>query len=92
MRLSEERIRHISHLILDDLKVKKCINSSNDAALLHSIKKMLFDYFKVEDEIDDFVRQKIRSYSRVISEGSREWDIMYDKLFREEMGKKGFSF
>ena len=42
-----------------------------------------------EDEIDDFVRKKIRSYSRMIAEGSREWDIMYDKLFEEEKAKRG---
>ena len=91
MKFSEDRIRHISHLIFNDLKDKSLIGIKNEAAVLNDIKRMLFNYFKVEDEVDDFVRQKIRSYSRIIPEGSREWDVMYDKLFQEEMTKKGFS-
>ena len=91
MKFSEDRIRHISHLIFDDLKKKSCIEMTNEAAVLNDIKRMLFNYFNVEDQVDDFVRQKIRSYSRIIAEGSREWDVMYDKLFQEEMTKKGFS-
>lgn len=90
MKFSEDRIRHISHLILDELKKKSSIEMTNEVAVLNDIKRMLFNYFKVEDQVDDLVRQKIRSYSRVISEGSREWDVMYDKLFQEEMAKKGF--
>ena len=90
MMFSEDRIRHISHLIFNDLKEKALIEIINEAAVLNDIKRMLFNYFKVEDQVDDFVRQKIRSYSRIIPEGSREWDVMYDKLFQEEMTKRGF--
>lgn len=90
MRCSEDRIRHISHLILDELFKGPSIGVEDKAAVLNDIKRVLFNYFKAEDQVDDLVRQKIRSYSRDIVEGSREWDVMYDKLFGEEMGKRGF--
>jgi len=34
------------------------------------------------------VRQKLNSYSRPIPEGSREWDVMYQKFYDEEFDKR----
>ena len=89
MNYSEDRLRHIAHLILDDLKKSGRVEVTDDSAVLNDLKRILFGHFRMEDEIDDFVRSKIRSYSRMIAEGSREWDIMYDKLFEEEKAKRG---
>jgi len=89
LNYSEDRLRHIAHLVLDDLKKKKVLEVHDSTAVLNDLKRILFGHFKMEDEIDDFVRKKIRSYSRMIAEGSREWDIMYDKLFEEEKAKRG---
>ncbi|MBE9536914.1 MAG: DUF507 family protein [Proteobacteria bacterium] len=89
MNYSEDRLRHIAHLILDDLKKNRAVEVTDNSAVLNDLKRMLFGHFKMEDEIDEFVRRKIRSYSRMIAEGSREWDIMYDKLFEEEKAKRG---
>ena len=91
MRFSEERIRHISHLILDALEEESCFEAEGKASVLHDIKKILENYYLAGDEVDDLVRQKIRSYKRMIPEGSSEWLVMYDKFFEEEMNKRGFS-
>ncbi len=91
MRFSEERIRHLSHKVLDALEEEGCIGDEGKSPVLHDIKRVLLNYFTAEDQVDDLVRNKIHSYSRVIPEGSREWDIMYDKLFEEEMNKRGQS-
>ena len=91
MRFSEDRVRHISHLILDELEKESCVEEGGRAAAVHEIKKVLFDYFKAEDNVDDLVRDKIRSLSRIVPEGSREWDVLFNKLFNEEMEKRGFS-
>lgn len=40
--------------------------------------------------MDELVRRKIRSMSRVIPEGGREWEILYRRFFEEEMRKRGF--
>ncbi len=91
MRFSEERIRHISHLILDGLEKGGGVEAKDKPSILHEIKRTLFSYFEVEDQVDDIIREKLRSYSRGIAEGSREWEVMYDKLLEEEMGKRGFN-
>jgi len=90
MRFSDDRISHLSHLILDLLVEESCIEEGGKVSVLHDIKKILLNYFKAEDQVDDAVRKRIRSYSRVIPEGSREWEVMYGKLFAEEMTKRGF--
>lgn len=91
MRFSEDRVRHISHLILDELEKESCVEPGGRATAVHEIKKVLFDYFKAEDNVDDIVRDKIRSLSRIVPEGGREWDVLFNKLFNEEMEKRGFS-
>jgi hypothetical protein len=43
---------------------------------------------KLEAAIDAAVRRTLTSYSRQIVEGSREWDVMYQKLYEEELNKR----
>jgi len=90
MRLSEDKISHLSHVIFDAL-VKKCGSAliEEDAKVRREIKQMLTRRMKKEDEVEDIVRKKIQSYSRKIIEGSPEWDVLYHKHYLEELNKKG---
>lgn len=90
MRLSEDRISHIAHLIFDAVWKDDMVDFTDDKKALLEIKKVITDYLKVEDEADSAARLKIRSLSRGVPEGSREWDILYKKYFEEEKTKKGF--
>lgn len=89
MRLSREKINHIAKLIGEELgrdqrvKLLKDVNEMR----LH-VFRMLMDQLKIEDEIDDEVRRILSSYSKKIVEGSHEWDVMYAKLFDEELSKR----
>ncbi|MCB0272264.1 MAG: DUF507 family protein, partial [Bdellovibrionales bacterium] len=55
---------------------------------LQTTKEVLLNFCKMDDEIDDVVRKKIKTHKREIMEGSPEWDIMYKKYFEEELGKR----
>ncbi len=90
MRLSEERISHIAHLIWDGIWKDDLADYTNDDFALREIKRVIRDYLKVEDEVDTIARNKIRSLSRDIPEGSREWDVLYRKYFEEEMARRRF--
>ncbi|MBI5588544.1 MAG: DUF507 family protein [Deltaproteobacteria bacterium] len=90
MRLSEDRISHLAHLISDGIWKDDLVDFKNDEKALLEIKKSITDYLKVEDEADSVARNKIRSLSRDVPEGSREWEILYKKYFEEEKSKKGF--
>ncbi len=91
MRLSDDRISHIAHLLSDGIWKDDLVDFSDEDKALSEIKKAITEYLRVEDEADTAARNKIRSLSREVPEGSREWDILYKKYFEEEASKKGFT-
>jgi hypothetical protein len=52
------------------------------------IVRAINDALKLEEAVDTAVRRTLASYSRKIVEGSREWDVMYQKLFEEELARR----
>ncbi|MFQ5441649.1 MAG: DUF507 family protein [Thermodesulfobacteriota bacterium] len=88
MRLSSDRISHIAHLVVDGIWKDDLVDYSDDERALQEVKDAITGFLQVEDDIDTAVRNKIRSLSRDIPEGSREWDVLFKKYFEEEMNKK----
>ena len=87
-RLSESRISHLAHLVLDGLRKDDLAQFLNEGRALAETKQVLHDYFQRDDQIDDIVRRKIQSLSRHVPPGSREWDVLYRKYFEEESRKQ----
>jgi uncharacterized protein len=87
-RLSENRISHLAHLVMDGLRKANLAQFSAEGRALTETKQVLHDYFQHDDHIDEIVRQKILSLSRHVPTGSREWDILYRKYFEEESRKQ----
>ncbi len=90
MKISDDRIAHLSHLVCDALYHDDLVDYSDDDEALLCIRKTMTEYLKIEDKIDDLVRQKIASLKKGVPEGSREWDILYRKYYEEEAQKRGF--
>lgn len=90
MHISEDRISHIAHRILDRLWNDDLMDFPDEARALDAIKVSLTDYFSIADEIDALVRKKLASYSQAKVQGSREWDVLYQKFYREEATKKNW--
>ena len=90
MKLSEERISHLAHLIWDALYDEDLADYPDEEETLKGIKRAIFEHLKTDDQIDDLVREKIASLKRGVQEGSREWDILYRKYYEEEAAKKRF--
>lgn len=89
MRLSEDRISHISHLIQDALIRNRNIDILQaEERLLREIKHTITGELKYEDEADEAARRTIQSLSRKVPEGSREWDVLYRKYLDEEMNRR----
>ncbi|MEK7880305.1 MAG: DUF507 family protein, partial [Deltaproteobacteria bacterium] len=86
----EDRVSHISHLIADGVWKDDLVDFVDDEKVLTEIKRVLAGYLKIEDDADTVAREKIRSLSRNVPEGSREWDVLYKKYFEEEVAKKNF--
>ncbi len=89
MRLSEDRISHLSHLILDMLMQDRDVDPVQpEEKLLREIKRTITDELRFDDEADDAVRRTIRSLSRRVPEGSREWEVLYHKYREEELRRR----
>ena len=89
MRLSEDRIYHLSHLIQDMLIRNRNIDIlETEERVLRETKRTIADELKFEDEADEAARRTIQSLSRKVPEGSREWDVLYRKYRDEEMNRR----
>ena len=88
IRLSDDRISHLAHLVVDGLWKEDLADFPNEARVLAATKSVLAEFFNREDRFDEIVRQKIQSLSRPIPPGSREWDILYRKYLEEELKKQ----
>jgi hypothetical protein len=93
VKLSEDRVNHLSHLILDQLVDQGFVFMAEDRepSVRSRIKRVFVEELKKEDDLDDKIRQKIASYKRAIPEGSSEWQLLYQRFYREEKARKGSS-
>jgi hypothetical protein len=90
MRLSDDKISHLTHILLKGLLEKKTISPIEDEGQIRrDIRRVIIREMKIADSIDEMVRKKLQSYSKKIYEGSSEWEVMYNKFFDEEASKKG---
>lgn len=86
MRLSEERVSHLSHRILKALMAGNLIEpTQSEEKLYREIKRSMISVLHEEDELDAVVCRKIRSLSRTVPEGSAEWTVLYRKYMDQEM-------
>lgn len=89
MSLSRQKINHLSQLIVKALQKSghvALLKPENDVRL--QVVKTLTDELRIEEIVDAEVRRKLSSYSRKIVEGNREWDVMYQKLYEQEMKRR----
>lgn len=87
IRLSEDRISHLAHLILDGLRKDELADFPSEGRALAATKRVLRDFFGPEERLDEAVRKKIQSLSRHVPPGSREWEVLYRKYLEEERKK-----
>ena len=89
MRMSRERIFHLTDLIVKELESSPAVQVKNADELRPEILRALTEESKLEESIDGEVRKILTSYSRHMPEGSREWEVLYQKT-REEVFKRRF--
>lgn len=89
MRLSEDRISHISHLVLDMLMQNRNVDALQpEERVLREIKRTITAELTFDDEADSAARRTIQSLSRRVPEGSREWEVLYQKYREEELRRR----
>lgn len=90
MRLSDDKISHLTHVVLKGLIDNKALTPLVDEGQIRrEMRRVIVNELKLADSIDEKVKRKLQSYSRKIYEGTSEWEILYNKFFEEETSKKG---
>jgi uncharacterized protein len=86
----EERYSDISHKILDELYEEDLIHFDvTENRIKNIIYNAITSFIANVSEIEDAVMDKIRSYKRKFIPGTDEFEILHEKLYREEMMKRG---
>ncbi len=79
MRMSRERIFYLADQILKELGATDGVHVKAPDDVRPEIIRALTEESKFEESIDGEVRKILASYSRLLPEGGREWEILYEK-------------
>ena len=86
----DDRYNDLSHAILDELYENYLIEYEVNE---NQVKNIIFKAFKAFadsfDEIDDIVYKKIRNMEREVIPGSQDYELLYERLYQEELSRRG---
>lgn len=86
----EERYSDISHKILDELYEEDLIHFDvTENRIKNIIYNSITSFIADASELEDAVMEKIRSYKKKYIPGTDEFDILHEKLYKEELIKRG---
>lgn len=85
MPFSEDRISNLAHEIMEILWRDDLVDVTDEGRALARVKQSLNDFFQVADEIDTAVQAKLRNRAQ----GSRDWEVLYQKFYQEELARRG---
>ena len=89
MSLSREKINHLSQVLVRGLeKLPGVTFQAPTNTVRLEIVRAFHEALRLEETIDTAVRRTLNSYARKIVEGSREWDVRYQKLYDEEFARR----
>jgi hypothetical protein len=86
----EERYSDIAHKILDELYEEDLIFFDvTENRIKNIIYNSITSFIADASEIDDAVMSKIKTYKKRYIPGTDEFEILYEKLYRDELIKRG---
>ncbi len=86
----DDRYNDVAHTILDELYENYLLEYEVNE---NQIKNVIFNSFKsfsaAYDEMDDLVYDKIKSMKKEYIPGSVEYELVYERLYEEELTRRG---
>jgi len=91
MKLSEEKIAHLVQQCVERLLDDDLIDfKMPEARLRTGLERVIEEDLRIEDEISTEAIARIESYQREIPYGSDEWQILFERFFREIATRRGY--
>lgn len=86
----EERYSDMAHKILDRLYEEDLINYDvSENRIKNIIFNAITSFISDSHELDNLIMDKIKSYKKRYIPGTDEFEILYEKLYKEELVKRG---
>ncbi|MDR2635671.1 MAG: DUF507 family protein [Campylobacteraceae bacterium] len=86
----EERYSDLSHRILNKLQKDALVKYQvSENRVKNVIYNAIEEYLKTYEKTQDIVLEKIDSYKRKLIPGTEEYDLVFERLYEEELRKKG---
>ncbi|WP_163498517.1 DUF507 family protein [Helicobacter suis] len=87
----EDRCNLLSHKILEKILEEDLLMFSVSENLIRNvIFKSIDTYAKLYESVELEVSEKIKNYKRKLPVGSDEYELVFDRMYEEELRKKGF--
>ena len=87
---NEERFSDMAHQILDYLWEEDFIHFiCTDNKVKNIISTSMDEFLKGYEKADDAVVEKIKHYKRKLIPGTDDYDLVYERLYEEELIKRG---
>jgi hypothetical protein len=87
---NEERYGDLSHKILNELWEEDLIDYTvSENQVRGVIFKAIENYMKSFEQIEDSVLEKMSHYKRKLIPGTEEYDLIFERLYEEELRKRG---
>ena len=86
----DERVDDLSHYIVKELWDKELIDYDvRDGKIKNIIFKSIMEFLHREIEARDEVYRKIENYKRPLVPGSEEFELVFQRLYEQELRKRG---
>jgi len=86
----EDRFSNIAHNIMDELYEEDFIHFTvTDNQVKNTILNSMVEFINGYDEADTLAYEKIKTYKRKLIPGTEDYDIVFTRLYEEELIKKG---
>jgi len=86
----EERYSDISHKILDELYEEDLIHFDvTENRIKNIIYNAITSFITEASELDNIIMDKIKTYKKRYIPGTDEFDILYEKIYKEELTRRG---
>jgi hypothetical protein len=85
-----DRLNHLAHIIVEDLWDAELIDYEiNDGKMKNIVFDAMNSFIKEKHQIEDVVYDKLRNYKKELIAGSEEWELVFTKLYEQELKKRG---
>ena len=90
MKLSREKINHLTNLVVKDIEECDDVDFVVEPQELRmNVLRAISNELLIDDEIEEEVRRILSTYSSRLVEGSRDWEILFNKHYEQEAKRRG---